>query len=272
MSDPVAEAAAALAKQQSEPSLLDKAMDTIHDLEAKVEHLIHPESVPNVTPGSPATDASATLSDVSGQPITSLDSAKPSESLPTETQAPASVTGSAEPSTITPTSSVESELPNILAGVPVADTAPADSTASIAGADLPNVPPASTSGTPQESTPNADSGLKADVPNAVSGAAESTTDTASAIPASGSGETSSIEGSSAVTSVEQAPLHVRVAGHLEAIFTVVKAHVDGVQEASAADTSALKTHVGDILHRISNGMAVSEGELVQKLESLYRML
>jgi hypothetical protein len=237
MSDPVAEAAAALAKQQNEPSLLDKAMDTIHDLEAKVEHLIHPESVPNVTPESPAIDASATLSDVSGQSIESASSAKPSESLPTEALAPATPSASSEPSTIIQTS--------------------------LAGSDLPNVLPASTSGIAEESMPSADSGLTAEVPNAVSGAAESTTVTDSASPVSGSGETSSIGANSG-----EPPLHVRVAAHLEAIFSMV-------QEAAptpSTDAIGLKTHVGDILHRISNGMAVTEGELVQKLESLYRML
>jgi hypothetical protein len=48
MTDPVAEAAAKIAADMTasstEPSLLEKAMDTIHDLEAKVEHLIHPET------------------------------------------------------------------------------------------------------------------------------------------------------------------------------------------------------------------------------------
>jgi hypothetical protein len=45
MSDPVAEAAAQLVQQPAEPTLLETAMNTIHDLEAKVEHLIHPEAV-----------------------------------------------------------------------------------------------------------------------------------------------------------------------------------------------------------------------------------
>jgi hypothetical protein len=241
MSDPVAEAAANLAKQQAEPSLLDKAMDTIHDLEAKVEHLIHPESVPNVTPGSPAIDASATLLDVSGQNTETASSATPSESLSNGTQASASAIVSSEPSTSIPTSSVGSESPNVL--------------------------PASTSGTALESTPSADSGLKAEVPNAALAAAESTTVTASAIHASGSGETSSIGASSA-----EPPLHMRVANHLEAIYSMVKAHAEAAPTAAVADTSALKTHMGDILHRISNGMQVTEGELVQKLEALYRIL
>ncbi len=262
MSDPVAEAAAALAKQQSEPSMLEKAMDTIHDLEAKVEHLIHHESevtagtmisghpetfVPNAMPGSPAIADSAKLLDASGMPIETASSAKPSDTSSTQTPEPASAIASSEPSATTQTSLAESESPNVL--------------------------PASTSGTLPESEPNAITGSivsseSDEVPNAVSGAAESTTGTASAQPASGSGETSSIE----ENFVDDRPLHVRVADHLEAIFGMVKAHVDGVHEAATTDTSALKTHVGDILHRLSNGMAVSEGELVQKLESLYRML
>lgn len=46
MTDPVAEAAAQIAAQQpAEPTLLEAAMTTIHDLEAKVEHLIHPDAV-----------------------------------------------------------------------------------------------------------------------------------------------------------------------------------------------------------------------------------
>lgn len=138
MTDPVAEAAAALAKQQAEPSLLEKAMDTIHDLEAKVEHLIHPEAaetVPNVTPGSPAIDASATLSDVSGQSSETASSATQSEPSSTETPVLASAIASAEPSTSTQTSSAESESPN--------------------------APPASTSGIAGVLTPSADSPLKA---------------------------------------------------------------------------------------------------------------
>lgn len=158
MTDPVAEAAAALAKQQAEPSLLEKAMDTIHDLEAKVEHLIHPEAaetVPNVTPGSPAIDASATLSDVSGKSSETASSATQSEPSSTETPAPASAIGSSEPSTSTQTLSVGSESPNVLG------TEPSTSTGSSASADLPNVLPASTSGIAGVLTPSAGSGLKA---------------------------------------------------------------------------------------------------------------
>jgi hypothetical protein len=52
---------------------------------------------------------------------------------------------------------------------------------------------------------------------------------------------------------------------------------DPVAEAAAqlaeqTQEEHVKTHIGAVLHRISNGMAVAEGEMVQKLEALYRML
>lgn len=62
MSDPVAEAAAQLAAQQSEPSLITEIKEGMHELAEKVEHLIHPESTegPNAAdtlPAGGATDA-----------------------------------------------------------------------------------------------------------------------------------------------------------------------------------------------------------------------
>jgi hypothetical protein len=101
-----------------------------------------------------------------------------------------------------------------------------------------------------------------DLPNVASVAAEPTTAAASASNADGA----DITKSTAANSGE--PLHVRIAAHLEAIFQMAK----DAPVAVVADTSVLKTHVGDILHRISNGMQVTEGELVQRLEALYRML
>ena len=45
MTDPIAEAAANLnAQPATDPSLFEEIKDTIHDLEEKVEHLIHPEA------------------------------------------------------------------------------------------------------------------------------------------------------------------------------------------------------------------------------------
>lgn len=106
-----------------------------------------------------------------------------------------------------------------------------------------------------------------DLPNAASGAAEPTAAPASASNADGASTTLPTAASSA-----EPPLHVRIAAHLEAIYSLAKEHVEGAHPAAAADTASLKTHVGDILHRISNGMQVSSGEIVSKLEKLYQML
>jgi hypothetical protein len=106
----------------------------------------------------------------------------------------------------------------------------------------------------------------ADVPNVAPAAVESTTEPGSAPSADGANITSPI----AESSVE--PLHVRVAAHLEAIFQMVKTDAERAPTEAESHAGHVKTHIGDVLHRISNGMAVAEGEMVQKLEALYRML
>lgn len=47
MTDPVAEAAANLAKQHAEPTLIEEIKEGMHELAEKVEHLIHPETSVN---------------------------------------------------------------------------------------------------------------------------------------------------------------------------------------------------------------------------------
>jgi hypothetical protein len=105
-----------------------------------------------------------------------------------------------------------------------------------------------------------------ELPNVASGAAEPTTEPDSAPSAAGANTTSPTDASSAE------PLHVRVAAHLEAIFQMVKTDTQGAPTAAESHAEHVKTHIGAVLHRISNGMAVAEGEMVQKLEALYRML
>ncbi|MFK4444651.1 hypothetical protein ABH944_004845 [Caballeronia udeis] len=284
MSDPVAEAAAALAARQAEPSLIDEIKDGMHDLAEKVEHLIHPEADAG-NAGSPVAETtSATGAITSAQPAV---------------EASGSVA-------LVPSASIE-------AAENRSDEAPNVSDSSTG--TLPESKPSAITSTVQTAETIPTSAIVAstettELPNAVSGAAESTTVTASAPPASGNGETSSIGASSgedpnaggttatatvdsAVTAtptsnsasrqggqsttlelaqassrVIDSPLHVRIAAHLEAIYSLAKT----APVAAVADTSTLKAHVGDILHRISNGMQVTEGELVQKLEALYRML
>lgn len=63
MTDPIAEAAANLAKQHSEPSLIEEIKEGMHDLAEKVEHLIHPETLPNVAHVASEAMSGATVSD-----------------------------------------------------------------------------------------------------------------------------------------------------------------------------------------------------------------
>jgi hypothetical protein len=150
---------------------------------------------------------------------------------------------------------------NALVGAEASVTAPA--TAEEAGGatvgESPQSSPASTMSTMPE--PSSD-----ELPNVASGAAEPTTEPDSAPSAAGANTTSPTDASSAE------PLHVRVAAHLEAIFQMVKTDTQGAPTAAESHAEHVKTHIGAVLHRISNGMAVAEGEMVQKLEALYRML
>lgn len=75
----------------------------------------------------------------------------------------------------------------------------------------------------------------------------------------------------AASSVDE-PLHSRIAQHLEAIYELAKQHVETPATTVTQAASDLKAHASDILHKLHNGIAVSEGELVQKLEKLVSML
>jgi hypothetical protein len=115
--------------------------------------------------------------------------------------------------------------------------------------------------------------VEGESPNVASGAAEPTTEPDSAPSADGANTTSPIDGSSGEPeATDSRPLHMRVAAHLEAIFQMVKTDTQRAPTAAESHAEHVKSHIGDVLHRISNGMAVAEGEMVQKLEALYRML
>jgi hypothetical protein len=112
-----------------------------------------------------------------------------------------------------------------------------------------------------------------ELPNVASGAAEPTIEQGYAPSADGANTTSPIDGSSGEPeATDSRPLHMRVAAHLEAIFQMVKTDTQRAPTAAESHAEHVKSHIGDVLHRISNGMAVAEGEMVQKLEALYRML
>lgn len=235
MSDPVAEAAAQLAAQSADPSLLEKAMGTIHDLEAKVEHLIHPDAlgkepavaaesatapaiaeVPNDATTLPAGDATAAAGEL---PNVASDAAEP-------TTAPGSASNADGADTTKSTAASSGEDPNVGG---TAATATADSAVT--------------------STPILNSASQLD----------------------GAPKTSAVE-SASIAAIAEPPLHIRIAEHLEAIYTLARDSPVSTETAATRTAAATKTHIGDVLHRISNGMQVTEGELVQKLEALYRML
>ena len=90
MTDPIAEAAAQLnqdaAPSSTEPSMLERAEETIHELEAKIEHLIHPgavsltiESVPHLD-SAPVTTAEPMPEGDQGNVQAATDPSPPTES------------------------------------------------------------------------------------------------------------------------------------------------------------------------------------------------
>lgn len=133
MTDPIAEAAAQLNQPQdaapssTEPSLLEKAMETIHELEEKVEHLIHPEAV---EPQSAAGESSsASTVDQSASLSTETSSRSTSPSLPD--QAPGSAdSGSAEPIVDTQASTLAPEVAGGQTGELIASTSLGESPSS----------------------------------------------------------------------------------------------------------------------------------------------
>jgi hypothetical protein len=93
-------------------------------------------------------------------------------------------------------------------------------------------------------------------------------------PASSAQSASSAAGASSngASSGDDLPLYARVARHLEEIFRLTKYHADAPQKTMAEQTAATKEHIGGILHRLYNGMQVTEGEVVASLSQLYNML
>ncbi|KVP11974.1 hypothetical protein WJ85_17230 [Burkholderia ubonensis] len=70
----------------------------------------------------------------------------------------------------------------------------------------------------------------------------------------------------------EVPLHVRVAAHLEEIFRLVKSDVEKPVSSATQAADDLKSHISSILHKLHNGIPVTEGALVQKLEALRNLL
>ena len=74
---------------------------------------------------------------------------------------------------------------------------------------------------------------------------------------------------------EQSPvatsgLPAEIAPHLEAIYSAALKHA--ATTATPAPHADLKAHASDMLHAIRNGIAIAEGDFVQKLEKLVSLL
>jgi hypothetical protein len=147
MSDPVAQAAAQIAADaapsSTEPSMLDRAMETIHTLEAKVEHLIHPDAPGNVVAGAAdsAAAASASTAETSPASMTSITPEPSSGEAPNAVATPPA--GAAMPAS---TGNV------LLNAAPVVDEGNVQSAAT-ASSPLPNSTPFAQS-SPEKSTEN----------------------------------------------------------------------------------------------------------------------
>lgn len=73
----------------------------------------------------------------------------------------------------------------------------------------------------------------------------------------------------AIAEASELPLSARVAHHLEAIYTMTKA---SEQATVTTEATGLKEHIGEVLHKVHNGIDVRSGELMQKLEALFHKL
>jgi hypothetical protein len=188
--------------------------------------------------------------------LAALQSQAPVETPPVEVPNVPAVAGASA------TAPATAELPNADASTPPAGAATA---AAGDSGNVPAVAAANLSSAP--STESDESTSAGDCPNAASVAVEPTTALGSASNAAGESITSTIGASSV-----ESPLHIRIAEHLEAIYQLAIDNSIATETAATRAAATTKTLVGDILFRISNGMAVTEGELVAKLEALYRAL
>ncbi|MDN7481914.1 hypothetical protein QZM38_13875 [Burkholderia orbicola] len=120
------------------------------------------------------------------------------------------------------------------------------------GTSAADVPPAG----PGED-PNADASAAAGLDPASLGSAQ---------PASTAGTSSPI----AANSLDSLPSHI--AQHLEAIYEIAVDHVRQLAAPGHVAKAELAVEIDDLLHKLSNGIAVSDGRIVAKLAALRAML
>ncbi|WP_249220705.1 hypothetical protein [Burkholderia cenocepacia] len=96
--------------------------------------------------------------------------------------------------------------------------------------------------------------------------ASSTDDSGSATAAS----TAGISSPSAANSLDSLPS--RIAQHLESIYQITVDHVRQLTAPADVAGEELKVEIDDLLHKLSNGIAVSDGRIVAKLAALRSLL
>lgn len=275
MSDPIANAGQ---QEQKPEGIAGEIIGAVHALEEKVENFIHPSDGDNARP-APTADTSVQPAAVEAD---TRAAAPPPETPATETPPDAGNVAAAPAATMT--QSADSATAAI-------SPAPIDPAAPETAAGQSPAPSESPSGSSPESQSSPDTATGADggnqgvanlaaqtlavdgsaeteVPNDVTGAAGQLATPPSAQAASMPAGTQS----TGANSFDEAPLHTRIAPHLEAIYQMaLDSAKSPLQTASAAATNA-KAHIGDILHRLANGVSVADGEIVQKLEKLFQLL
>lgn len=142
--------------------------------------------------------------------------------------------------------------------------------APVVGAALDLSAPSASAETVQ-STPSAgaaDVTVTGDDPNAgASAAAQPSIDAAASAPAaSPSAGTSSTD----ANSLDDLPK--QIAHHLESIYQLAVDHVRQAAGPAEAAKAQLATEIDDLLHKLTNGVAVSEGIVVAKLSVLRNLL
>lgn len=174
--------------------------------------------------------------------------------------------GSAENAPSTPSTDA-ADAPQV-AGAGEIDAAPAAAAASHSSST-------SDAGSSQEPLSSAAQGTASDggdEGNAGAAAADgpSTDGAEHAAAASGSAGTSSTDANSLGERLLALPL--RVAQHLESIYQIVTDHVRQTAAPADAAKSELAAEIDDLLHKISNGIAVSDGRIIAKLAALRSLL
>lgn len=113
----------------------------------------------------------------------------------------------------------------------------------------------------------------ADAEGAASGEGVASAAGASPIDDSGSATAAFIaDTSSPIAENSLDSLPSRVAQHLESIYAITIEHVRQLAAPGTVAKAELAVEIDDLLHKLSNGIAVSDGRIVAKLAALRSML